>query len=69
MEPNPRSPVGFILTIAAVCVAAVLGLTVLFWVLGVVASVFGWAIRVAFLAAVAAFVWHFVSRRLSRNRC
>jgi hypothetical protein len=68
MESHPRSPFGFILTIAAVCVVAIVGLSIFFWVIGLVASIFGWILRVAVLAAVAAFVWHYVSRRLSRTR-
>ncbi|MBO0729130.1 MAG: hypothetical protein J2P57_07710 [Acidimicrobiaceae bacterium] len=68
MEPQARSPFGLILTVIVVAIAAIVGVSILFWALGLIASVFGWALRIAFLAAVAAVVWHFVSRRLSRTR-
>ena len=68
MHEHPRSPIGFVVTIVAIALAALFGLAALFWVLSVVAHLFVAVIRVAILAAVAAVVWHFVSRRLTRTR-
>jgi cytochrome c biogenesis protein CcdA len=68
METQERSPLGLIVTVIVVAVAAVLGLSIVFWALGLVASIFGWLFRIALLAAVAAVVWHYVTRRLSRTR-
>ncbi len=68
MEPHSRSPFGLVLTVIAVAVAVVIGLTFFFWVLGLIAGLLGWVFRIAILAGVAAVVWHYVTRRVSRTR-
>lgn len=62
-----RSLLSLVVTIVVVAVAAAVGLGVAFWALGFLFSLLGWILRVAILAAVAAFVWHRVGRRWSRN--
>lgn len=66
-QPPRRSPFGLACTIACVAVAAVVGLGVVFWALGFVFDMLGWILRIAILAAVAAFVWRRVTRRWSNT--
>lgn len=64
-----RSPFALACTIACVAVAAVVGLGVVFWALGFVFDMLGWILRIAILAAVAAFVWRRVSHRRTGSGC
>jgi hypothetical protein len=59
-----HSILSLVLLIAAVVVTAIVGLTVAFWALGFLFDIAGLVLRVALLAAVAAFVW----RRVVRGR-
>jgi hypothetical protein len=70
-EPNrPRKPSIFSLIVMIVAVAAIaaVGLTITFWALGFMFHLAGWILRVAVLAAVAAYVWRRVNRRWSHDR-
>jgi putative flippase GtrA len=60
-----RSVFGLVVTIVVVAVLAAAGLGVAFWALGLLFHLLGWILRVAILAAVAAFVWHRLCRRWS----
>jgi hypothetical protein len=63
-EHRGRSFFSLIVMIAVVAVGAVLVLGTAFWVLGLLFHMAGWILRVALLAAVAAFVW----KRITRGR-
>jgi hypothetical protein len=71
-EPN-RTPgisggtVKLVLSIVVVALAALLVLGAGFWLLGIVFGMLGWIVRIALLAAVAAFVWRLVTRRRARS--
>jgi hypothetical protein len=54
-----------VLTIVVIAVAASVGLGVAFWAVGLVFHLFGWILRIALLAGVAAFVWRWVNRHTS----
>jgi hypothetical protein len=64
-EPSHRSVFSLVLTIVVIAVAASVGLGVAFWAVGLVFHLFGWILRIALLAGVAAFVWRWVNRRTS----
>jgi putative flippase GtrA len=64
-RPRRHSTFSLIVTIVVVAAIAILGLSVSFWVLGLVFHLAGWILRVAILAAVAALVWRWVNRRRS----
>lgn len=61
-EPGHRSTFSLIALIAVVAVLAVLVLGLVLLVLGFVASLAGALIKIAILAAVAAFIWKRVTR-------
>ena len=61
-EPGQRSTFSLIALIAVVAVLAVLVLGLVLLVLGFVASLAGALLKIAILAAVAAFVWKRVTR-------
>lgn len=63
--PRPHSVLTLVLLIVGVAIAAAIGLSVLFWAFGLVFHLAGFILRVAILAAVAAFVWKRVMRRRS----
>ena len=67
---RPRKPSIFSLIVMIVVVAAIaaVGLTIAFWVLGFVFHLAGWILKIAVLAAVAAYVWRWVGRRSSHHR-
>jgi hypothetical protein len=70
-EGDPRqkhSTFSLIVMIAVVAVLAILGLGIAFWLLGFLFHLAGWILRVAVLAAVAAFVWRRITRRRSSER-
>jgi hypothetical protein len=59
-----RGMFGTVLMIVAIAIGAMLLLGTAFWAIGLVFHLFGWILKVALLAAVAAFVW----RRVTRGR-
>jgi len=67
MFTHLRSPLRLVLTVVAVAVGAVFALTAFFWALDAVVHLVGWVVRIVVLSAVAATVWHYVSRRLARR--
>jgi putative flippase GtrA len=67
-SPRKHSTFSLIVMIAVVAVLAILGLGVTFWVLGFLFHLAGWILRVAVLAAVAALVWRWITRRRSSER-
>jgi hypothetical protein len=72
-DPEPprrpqHSTFSLIAMIVVIAVAATVGLTVAFWALGFLFHLAGWILRVAVLAAVAAYVWRRVNRRWSHDR-
>jgi hypothetical protein len=67
-SPEKHSMLSLIAMVVVIAVTAVIGLTITFWALHFLFDLAGWILRVAVLAAVAAFVWSRVNRRLSRDR-
>jgi putative flippase GtrA len=67
-EPRKHSMFSLIVMIVVVAVLAIAGLSIAFWALGFLFHLAGWILRIAVLAAVAAFVWRWVNRRLSHDR-
>jgi hypothetical protein len=67
-EPRKHSMFSLIVMIVVVAVLAIAGLGIAFWALGFLFHMAGWILRIAVLAAVAAFVWRWVNRRLSHDR-
>ena len=65
--PHKNSTFSLIVMIVVVAVIGVFALSVAFWVMGLLFHLAGWILRIAVLAAVAAFVWHRVSRRWSHD--
>lgn len=73
--PGPSGPcgerhhsvLGLVLLIAAVAIAGTAVLGFGFWALGFMFHIAGMILRVAILAAVAAFVWKRIMRRPSRR--
>jgi hypothetical protein len=53
--------------IILLAVAAAIVLSIAFWVLGVVAGIAAWIVKIAILAAVGAFVWRRITRRSSHD--
>ena len=82
VDPVPSGPVrrtggrrtrkhsifSLIVMIVVVAAIAAVGLTITFWALGFMFHLAGWILRVAVLAAVAAYVWRRVNRRWSHDR-
>jgi hypothetical protein len=66
--PRKHSTFSLIVMIAVVAVLAIVGVTVVFWALHFLFHLAGWILRVAVLAAVAAFVWRRITRRRSSER-
>lgn len=62
-----RSLFSVILLVIGAAVAVAVGLTLVFWVLGLVFNLLGWIARIAIITAVVAVVWRAVNRRLSRR--
>ncbi len=56
-----------IVMIVVIAVIAAVALSVTFWALGFLFHLAGWILRIAVLAAVAAFVWRKVNRRWSHD--
>ncbi|HEY3809945.1 MAG TPA: hypothetical protein VGL49_00815 [Acidimicrobiales bacterium] len=72
-EPEPDAPrkhstFSLIAMIVVVAVVGVAALGLIFWALGFLFSLAGVILKVAILAAVAAFVWRRCSHRWSRDR-
>jgi hypothetical protein len=63
-----QSLFSLIVMIVVVAVLAVVGLGVVFWALGFLFHLAGWILRIAVLAAVAAFVWRRINRRRAPDR-
>ena len=53
--------------IVVVAILGAVALSVVFWALGFLFHLAGWILKIAVLAAVAAFVWRKVSRRSSHD--
>lgn len=66
--PRKNSMFSLIVMIVVVAVIGIVALSVAFWVMGFLFHLAGWILRIAVLAAVAAFVWRWVSRRSCRDR-
>jgi hypothetical protein len=67
-EGGRHSVFSLVAWIILLAVVAAIVLSVAFWVLGIVVGIAGWILKVAILAAVAAFVWRRVCRRPSHDR-
>ena len=65
--PHRYSTLSLVLLIVGVAVAAALGLGIVFWALGLVWHLVGDIIKIAILAAVAAFIWRRIAGRRSRS--
>jgi hypothetical protein len=63
-----NSMFSLIVMIVVIAVIAAVALTITFWALGFLFHLAGWILKVAVLAAVAAFVWRWVNRRWSRHQ-
>jgi hypothetical protein len=66
--PRRHSIFSLVAWIVVLAVAAAIVLTIAFWALGIVVGLAGWILKVAILAAVAAFVWRRVNRRWNHDR-
>lgn len=66
--PRKHSTFSLIVMIVVVAALGIAALSVAFWALGFLFSLAGLILKVAILAAVAAFVWRRCNRRWSRNR-
>jgi hypothetical protein len=64
---HKNSIFSLIVMIVIVAVIGAVALSVAFWVIGILFHLAGWILRIAVLAAVAAFVWRKVSHRWSRD--
>lgn len=65
--PRKHSMFSLIVMIVVIAVIAAVALTITFWALGFLFHLAGWILKVAVLAAVAAFVWRRVNRRWSHD--
>ena len=65
--PRRNSMFSLIVMIVVIAVIAAVALTITFWALGFLFHLAGWILKIAVLAAVAAFVWRRVNRRWSRD--
>jgi hypothetical protein len=63
-----HSMFSLIVMIVVIAVIAAVALSVTFWALGFLFHLAGWILKIAVLAAVAAFVWRRINRRWSRDR-
>jgi hypothetical protein len=63
--PRQNSIFSLIVMIVVIAIIAAVLLGVAFMVLGFLFHIAGWILKIAILAAVAAFVW----RRITRRRC
>jgi hypothetical protein len=68
MENRDQSLWSAIPLIVGVAVIAILGLTALFWVAGIVFHLVGWAVHVAVVVALGFFFFRFIARRFCRTR-
>jgi hypothetical protein len=66
--PRRHSVFSLVAWIVVLAVAAAIVLTIAFWALGIIVGLAGWILKIAILAAVAAFVWRKVSRRWNHDR-
>jgi hypothetical protein len=66
--PHRNSIFSLIVMIVLVAAVAAIGLTITFWALGFLFHLAGWILRIAVLAAVAAYIWRRVNRRWSQDR-
>jgi membrane protein implicated in regulation of membrane protease activity len=67
--PRNHSVLSLIILICLVAGAAVIGLGLLFWVLGFAFHVAGLLLRIAIITAVVAFIWRRVVHGRSRRSC
>jgi len=65
---HKNSIFSLIVMIVVVAIIGAVALSVTFWALGFLFHLAGWILKVALLAAVAAFVWRWVNRRWSRHQ-
>ena len=63
-----HSVFSLIVMVVVIAVIAAVGLSITFWALGFLFHLLGWILKVAVLAAVAAVVWRWVSRRCNQDR-
>ena len=64
---HQNSIFSLIVMIVVVAIIGAVALSVTFWALGFLFHLAGWILRIAVLAAVAAFVWRKVNRRWSQD--
>jgi hypothetical protein len=57
-----------IVMIVVVAIVGAVALSLVFWAMDFVFHLAGWILRIAILAAVAAFVWRKINRRWSQDR-
>ncbi len=65
--PRKNSIFSLIVMIVVVAVLGAIALSVVFWAMGFLFHLAGWILRIAVLAAVAAFVWRKINRRWSHD--
>jgi hypothetical protein len=66
-RPHRYSTLSLVLLIVGVAIAAAVGLGIIFWALGFLFHLLGWVLKIAILAAVAAFVWRRITCRRTRS--
>ncbi len=64
---HQNSIFSLIVMIVVVAIIGAVALSVTFWALGFLFHLAGWILRIAILAAVAAFVWRKINRRWSQD--
>jgi putative flippase GtrA len=65
--PHHYSTLSLVLLIVGLAIAAAVGLGIVFWVLGFLFHLVGWIVKIAILAAVAAFIWRRIAGRRDRR--
>ncbi len=65
--PSKNSMFSLIVMIVIVAVIGAVALSVAFWAVGFLFHLAGWILRIAILAAVAAFVWRRINHRRSHD--
>lgn len=66
-DRHKNSIFSLIVMIVVVAVVGAVALSVMFWAMGFLFHMAGWILRIAILAAVAAFVWRRINRRWSHD--
>jgi hypothetical protein len=65
---HQNSIFSLIVMIVVIAVLGAIALGIVFWAMGFLFHMAGWILRIAILAAVAAFVWRKINRRWSHDR-